>query len=115
MTLISVAVILVLKIFNYKKRFLDAFNISIAKAFSIAIFLIITGASAQIYQKLFEMKLQKSLGLGYTNINFPDFIGDNILSGFFIICGLISGVLWLVAVFTPSRKNTNVDTEIIQE
>lgn len=104
MCLLSVSAVLILKVFNYKKRFIDAFNISEIKAYFLAGLVIISGVLLEVYNKLLKLKLHKELGLSYQNLDFPDFIGNNYLTIILAIFGFIAGVLWLIALFCPGIK-----------
>ena len=104
MCFLSVSAVLVLKVFNYKKRFIDAFNISEVKAYLLAGFVIVSGAVLQVYNKLLELKLHKELGLGHQNLNFPNYIGNEYLTIILVIFGFLAGLLWLVALFKPKEK-----------
>ena len=110
--LLSVSAVLILKVFNYKKRFIDAFDISVLKAYFLAGLVIISGVLLQIHNKLLELKLQKELGLSYQNLDFPDFIGNRYLAIILATFGFIAGILWLVALFKPTEKQNTDDIQV---
>lgn len=112
MCLISASTVLILKVFNYKKRFFDAFDISELKAYFFAGLVIISGVLLQIHNKLLELKLQKELELSYQNLAIPDFIGNRYLAIILAIFGFIAGILWLVALFKAPEKQNSEDIQV---
>ncbi len=102
--------IIILKLFNYKKRAFSFLNNNFL-AYIYSITYIILGACVQLYSYFFDIYTKKSLYeitlddafKQYANINIPSYIGSNNSQIIFcILCG-IGFIMFIALISIPSK------------